>query len=198
MTVDEVRAQVPNAVASARGNLTAALQVADRPALAHYVFAQGRLAAVTLHFVARADVRQEHGSLSELLTLKYGKPLSQQDTAFDAEQRLGLQESVNFLARATESYQASKSGVAATPNALDYAATQREARARQAALLAQNDFALVSRWNNTETEVALFGRQSPGHQGVTLHYLSSTLSQRLQQELQAQEQEGKQERAREL
>jgi hypothetical protein len=199
MTPEEVLALYPEAVRTPHGDLSSTVQVADRIAATRFTFAQGRLAAVTLAFVLSGDLRSEYGSLSELLTMKYGKPLATKDTARDAAGWLAFHESMNFLSHSSGSYQAAKSGVAYKPDPVGtHLAEQREERARLEVLRSELDYALVSDWKNAETKLSLSGRQSPGRQGLILHYASTYFAPTLRQVLTEREQQRQQERAREL
>ncbi|ATB45719.1 hypothetical protein [Corallococcus macrosporus] len=172
--------------------------VAGRPADVYYVFAEGQLAAVTLSFRAPGAVRGDFDSVAELLTRKYGKPESMEDSARDAESRLALAQMSNNLSEASANYHAWRSGVRPSGPAVDNFGRQLEANARTDAALAHYDYLLQGSWKDADTELRLTGSQSPGARSLMLTYTSLRLRPYLAKELAVRDEQRKVEQSREL
>ena len=199
MTREEVLALVSGAVAhNAWGDLRALGTIADRPAIIDYVFADGQLAEVTLHFQTPGAVRGNFGALEELLTLKYGRPASRKDSALDAENRLAMVQMVNNLSEASANYHAARSGVSSATPPVGSFERQEEANAREDVTLAAIDYALQATWKDAETDLLLTGRQEPGQGSLTLQYQSVRMKPSLSKELAARSEQRKVEQSQEL
>ncbi|GHG68707.1 hypothetical protein [Comamonas sp. JC664] len=199
MTKEEVLAVVPGAVQhNAWGDLGVTSVIADRPALVQYLFVEGQLAGVELHFPSPGAVRDHFHQVEELLTLKYGKPASRSDSAIDAANRLALAELANNLAVASDNYHAARSGYRPSTPAVDSFGRQREANARVDAATSSYDYALASTWQDTETGIVLNGKQEPGLNRLSLHYWSARLKPFLKKELTVRAQQWKAEQSQAL
>ncbi|AKQ68786.1 putative lipoprotein [Myxococcus hansupus] len=199
MTKEEVLAVVPDAVQhNTWGDMGVFGVIADRPAFIQYLFVEGQLAKVELHFHSPGAVRDQFHQMEELLTLKYGKPASRSDTAIDAANRLAMAEMVNNLAVASDNYHAARSGQRPSTPAVDSFGRQREANARVDAATAAYDYALASTWEDTETGVMLKGAQEPGQNRLSIHYWSERLEPYLTKALVVRAEQRKVEQAQEL
>ncbi|QDE66679.1 hypothetical protein [Myxococcus xanthus] len=200
MTKDEAMSALPfhARVINEWGDVHVADVVAGRRADAYYVFAQGQLAEVTLHFHAPGAVRDNFNSVAELLTMKYGKPASLEDSARDAEGRLALAQMANNLSEASANYHAWRSGEQPGGPAVDNFGRQMEANARTNAALAAHEYLLQGTWDDKETGLLLSGSQEPGARSLTLTYTSLRLKPYLSKELAVRDQQRKVEQSREL
>ncbi|NVJ05412.1 hypothetical protein HUW63_09215 [Myxococcus sp. AM001] len=199
MTRAEVLAVAPGALPSnAWGDLRALGVVADRPAVIDYIFADGQLAQVSLRFRTPGAVRGDFRALEELLSMKYGKPASREDSALDAAHHLALVEMSNNLSEASANYHAARSGYRSPTPAVGSFERQREADARNNALAASYDYALESTWKDAETDLVLTGTQQPGARGLSLQYQSARLAPYLSQELAVRAEQRKVEQSLEL
>ncbi|WP_426749296.1 hypothetical protein [Myxococcus sp. Y35] len=199
MTREEVLAVAPGAVAhNAWGDLRTLGTVAGRLAVIDYVFADGQLAEVTLHFQTSGAVRGNFGALDELLTLKYGKPASRSDSALDAAHHLALVQMANNLSEASANYHAARSGVRPVTPPVGSVERQWEANAREDVTLAAIDYELQNTWKDAETELLLTGRQEPGQRSLTLQYQSVRMKPYLSKELAVRSERRKVEQSQEL
>lgn len=200
MTTPETLAALPAhaRIVNEWGDVLVTDVVAGRRADVYYVFAQGQLTEVTLRFHAPGAVRGNFDSVEELLSMKYGKPGTREDSARDAEGRLALAQMANNLSEASANYHAWRSGVRPSGPAVDNFGRQIEANARTDAALATHDYLLRSTWTDAETELRLTGYQEPGARSLTLTYTSQRLKPYLSKELAVRDQQRKVEQSREL
>ncbi|MCY1018712.1 hypothetical protein [Pyxidicoccus sp. MSG2] len=199
MSPEEVKALYPEArMTSTEGDLRATTPVADRDATVDFFFAMDKLAAVVVQFEEPDPLREEFDSLSELLRMKYGQPLAERDTTADAERKLWDIESLNDRTERTARMREIGSGRRSTKDPVDAESRQWEEEQRLEAIHARNDFALRSEWQNTETQLALTGRQTPATSMLLLQYESRHLKPYLKRTVESSEAERKREEARDL
>ncbi|QSQ12946.1 hypothetical protein [Myxococcus landrumensis] len=80
MSAAEVGMHYSEAWKTPAGDVGVELRITNRPALVEFLFAEDRLAAVSVHFVHPEGVREHFEPLAEILELKYGPPASHLDT----------------------------------------------------------------------------------------------------------------------
>ncbi|MFP2924972.1 hypothetical protein ACLESO_07090 [Pyxidicoccus sp. 3LG] len=199
MPPEEVQALYPGSrMSSTGGHLRATTVVVDREATADFFFTQGKLAAVSVQFHEPDPLREEFGSLSELLSMKYGEPVSRLDTAADVEARLEWYEADNDRTERNARLRELGTGRRSTQDPVDAEWRQKEEEARLEAIQARNDYTLREEWKDSETQLFLSGQQTPATSNLTLQYLSRHLKPYLREDLLGSEARRKQEQALEL
>jgi hypothetical protein len=199
MSPEEVKALYPEAsMTSSEGDLRATTEVADRDATVDFFFAMDKLAAVVVQFEAPDPLREEFGSLSELLRMKYGQPVAERDTTADAERKLWDIESFNDRTERTARMRELGSGRRSTKDPVDAESRQLEEEERLEAIQARNDFGLWSEWRTGETQLALIGRQTPATSMLLIQYESRHLKPYLKRFLDSSEAERKRDQVRDL
>ncbi|NBD11795.1 hypothetical protein [Corallococcus silvisoli] len=175
MSLDEVRAQHPDAVPLDQDVLELRTELWNRPASIHFVFSQEKLAEVSIHLAESGDLRDAYREVASRLQATYGEPQEVQDTAKDAANQRAVLGALTLLTFAADSTQALHDRRPPDENLLH----QLNGQAAQGAVEAYWDtqeYTLRSRWNTVETKVHLVARRTLNRQGLILSYSSTVLA----------------------
>ncbi|NVJ20979.1 hypothetical protein HUW62_07095 [Myxococcus sp. AM011] len=186
MSPDEVRALYPEAWVTPQGSLQVNTHVTEAPAAVEFLFAREKLAGVNIQFEPMTHVRGHVEWLSELLELKYGAPISHEDTAITAARFVQTLEVLHLTTAVVELASTLKHG-----SGMDWEAEAERQRvlasARDDVFEAQHDFVIEKAWKNSETALQLMARQHPHSRALGLQYESRRLKPYLQEASQSQE-----------
>ncbi|MFB1481248.1 hypothetical protein [Corallococcus sp. RDP092CA] len=176
MSVEEVRGLFPDGKMLNENAMRWKSTIADLPAVVTFGFLKGRLVAVDVFFPEAGNVRNSHLLIRRLLNRKFGTPVRDRDTAYEAQWRVGSYRSaadtVYVLGKLTESF----TGVHPDQYAqqrIDVRAENDEAEARREARAAEKRFLLLSRWATVESDVKLRSVKTPGVEAVVVEYESA-------------------------
>lgn len=186
MSQDEVLALYPEAWVTPQGSLQVHTHVTEAPAAVEFLFARGKLASVSIQFDPRMHVRGQVEWLSELLELKYGAPISHEDTAITAARFVQTLEVLHLTTAVVELASTLKHG-----SHMDWEAEAERQRvlasARDDVFEAQHVFVIETAWKNPETTLQLMARQDSHSRALDLTYESRRLKPYLQEALQGPE-----------
>ncbi|MBZ4376540.1 hypothetical protein [Corallococcus sp. AS-1-6] len=154
MTLEEVRAALPEASVGPDGTLRMQTTIAEVPAEVALGFLDNRLAAVDVFFADVADPRTFHSLMQDLLTRKYGEPKKRIDVARELQwKKLPIRFAADLM----------------PVQEVEAAATVQTTESA----LAQGRPKLINRWTTLESHVNLTQWSLPSRSVVAIQYESA-------------------------
>jgi len=150
MSLEEVRAAIPDAALGEDGVLRLRTAIADAPAEVTFGFLKDRLAAVDVFFPEVKDEKTFQGLLKDLLTRKYGEAKHPREVKREV-----------------------KRGLIPQRFAADLAPQPPAPETMEGTLAAKGAFRLVNRWVTTESLVNLGAWRLPESGVVSIQYESA-------------------------